>query len=170
MRGVKALSLRGFIDAHRDQLRPPVGNARVFDDGDFIIMAVGGPNRRRDFHLDPGDELFYQLQGDITLRVVEDGKVRDIPIREGEIFLLPGGIPHSPQRPPDTIGLVVERKRAEGEQDGLRWYCDACHGVVHERLFVLTDITTEIREAIEAWESDEARRTCPSCGHANPAR
>ncbi len=167
---MKAFSLSGFIDAHRDQLRPPVGNARVFDDGDFIIMAVGGPNRRRDFHLDPGDELFYQLQGDITLRVVEDGTPREIPIREGEIFLLPGGIPHSPQRPPDTIGLVVERKRAPGEEDGLRWYCDDCGGVVFEQFFPLTDITTQIRAAIEAWESDEGRRTCPTCGTVNPAK
>ena len=167
---MKAFSLTGFIDAHRDQLRPPVGNARVFDDGDFIIMAVGGPNRRRDFHLDPGDELFYQLQGDITLRVVEDGTPRDIPIREGEIFLLPGGIPHSPQRPPDTIGLVVERKRVPGEEDGLRWYCERCHGVVFEQFFALTDITTQIRAAIEAWESDEGRRTCPTCGTVNPAK
>jgi 3-hydroxyanthranilate 3,4-dioxygenase len=157
------IDLQSFIAEHRDKLRPPVGNVCLYD-GDFIVMCVGGPNRRRDFHIDPGPELFYQLQGDIVLRVYEDGAMRDVEIREGEMYLLPARTPHSPQRPPDTIGLVVERKRGPDEPDALRWYCDACGEVVHEQTFALTDITTQIRAAIEAWEADEARRTCPSCG------
>jgi 3-hydroxyanthranilate 3,4-dioxygenase len=167
---VKAFGLQGFIDAHRHELQPPVGNARVFDDGDFIVMAVGGPNRRRDYHLDPGDELFYQLEGDIVLRVMQDGQPKDLPILQGQMLLLPAGVPHSPQRPAGTVGLVVERRRRPEETDGFRWYCDACGGVVHERFFALTDITTQIRETIEAWEASDAIRTCPDCGTLAPAR
>lgn len=159
------LDLAAWIEDHRDQLRPPVGNARVFDDGDFIVMAVGGPNRRKDFHIDPGDELFHQLQGTMTLRVMEEAGPRDIEIPAGGMLLLPAGVPHCPIRPADTIGLVVERRRHDGERDGLRWYCDACHEVLHETSFVLTDITTQLREAIETWSGDVALRTCRACGH-----
>ena len=162
---MRAIDLSAWVEQHRDQLRPPVGNARIFEDGDFIIMAVGGPNRRKDFHIDPGDELFLQLEGDIVLRVEDDGALRDVAIAQGQMFLLPAGVPHSPQRPENTIGLVVERKRTGSEQDGLRWYCDRCGEVIHETFFVLTDITTQLRAAIEAWNGDPALRTCSACGH-----
>lgn len=164
------IDLAAFVERHAEALRPPVGNARVFEDGDFIVMVVGGPNRRRDFHVDPGDELFYQLQGDIIVRVALAAGIREIPIRQGELFLLPAGVPHSPQRPPETIGLVVERRRRDGERDALRWYCDGCGELVRETTFALTDITTQLRTAIEAWESSDAARTCPGCGHVAAAR
>lgn len=160
-----AIDLAGWIERHRDQLRPPVGNARVFDDGDFIIMAVGGPNRRKDFHIDPGDELFFQLVGDMVLRVERDGQLHDVPIPQGAMFLLPANVPHSPQRPPDSVGLVVERRRRPPERDGLRWYCDACQAVGHETFFELRDIATQLAEAIAAWERSELVRTCGRCGH-----
>jgi 3-hydroxyanthranilate 3,4-dioxygenase len=163
------IDLRAFIEAHAELLKPPVGNARVFADGDFIMMIVGGPNRRCDFHVDPGDELFFQIRGDIVVRVVDDQGMRDVPIAEGEMFLVPGGVPHSPQRPADTVGLVVERRRQPGEEDELRWYCDACGAIVHRACMVLTDITTQIKDAIEAWESDASVRTCDACGTVAPA-
>ena len=162
---MRAIDLAAWVEQHRDELQPPVGNARIFEDGDFIIMAVGGPNRRKDFHIDPGDELFLQLEGDIVLRVERDGALTDVAIRQGGMFLLPAGVPHSPQRPEGTIGLVVERKRTGTEQDGLRWYCDRCGEVIHETFFALTDITTQLRAAIEAWNADRALRTCGACGH-----
>ena len=157
-------NLRRFIADKRDLLRPPVGNARIFEDGDFIVMVVGGPNDRRDYHIDPGEELFYQLEGDIVLRVLEGGAPRDITIREGEVFLLPAGVPHSPQRGPDTVGLVIERRRQEGEVDALRWLCERCGAVTHEHSFVLADITTELTAAIQRVRDDVDLRTCGACG------
>jgi len=157
-------NLRRFIDDKRELLRPPVGNTRVFEDGDFIVMVVGGPNSRRDYHIDPGDELFYQIEGDIILRVLDDDAPRDVPIREGEVFLLPAGVPHSPQRGPNTIGLVVERRRGDGELDVLRWLCDSCSAVIHEHRFALADITTQLATALERVRDDLDLRTCTACG------
>ncbi len=103
-------NFKKWIDEHRHLLKPPVGNQMVWQDRDFIVMVVGGPNSRTDFHIDESEEFFYQLEGDINLRIIEDGKPRDMPIREGDIFLLPPKVPHSPQRPAGTVGLVIERK------------------------------------------------------------
>jgi 3-hydroxyanthranilate 3,4-dioxygenase len=161
---VNAIDLRAWIERNRDQLRPPVGNARVFEDGDFIVMVVGGPNARKDFHVDPGDELFFQIEGNIVLEVIEDGHRRAIEIAEGGMLLLPGGVPHSPQRPAGTVGLVVERRRRAGERDVFRWYCENCDALVHEVGFGLHDIATQIRDAIESLRARPEDRTCRSCG------
>ena len=118
------LNLMGWIEENRHLLEPPVGNALVWKDTEFNVMIVGGPNTRKDYHIDPGEEFFYQLEGDMILKVMEEGKPRDIPIKEGEILLLPANVPHSPQRFPDTVGLVLERRRTENEKDHLRWYCE----------------------------------------------
>ena len=110
-RELRAFNFKRWIDEHRHLLKPPVGNKLVFTDSEFIIMVVGGPNARRDFHVDPGEEFFYQLEGGITLATVQDGKRVDIAIGEGDIFLLPPNMPHSPSRPANTVGLVIERTR-----------------------------------------------------------
>jgi len=136
----------------------------VWRDGEFLVMVVGGPNRRKDFHIEDGEEFFYQIEGDITVRVIEDGKVKDIPIREGEIFLLPAGVPHSPQRPANTVGLVVERQRKEDELDHLRWYCEKCGEVLHDASFPLQDLATQLKPIIEGYFADESLRTCKKCG------
>ncbi|MBL4683798.1 MAG: 3-hydroxyanthranilate 3,4-dioxygenase [Nannocystaceae bacterium] len=168
---MRAIDLAGWIERHRDQLRPPVGNARLFEDGDFIIMVVGGPNRRQDFHIDPGEELFFQLTGDMVLRVADgDGALSEVAVPQGSMFLLPAGVPHSPQRPVDSVGLVVERKRSPGERDGLRWYCERCEAPLHEVFFELLDITTQLGAAIHAWEREPAHRTCAACGHRTEPR
>lgn len=164
MAQLKAFSLEAWIETHRAELKPPVGNRRLFSEGDFIIMAVGGPNRRKDFHLDPGDEFFHQLEGDMLLRVVEDGRVRDVPIREGEVLLLPANVPHSPQRPPNTVGLVIERVRRAGELDGLAWYCERCDAQLYRELFELTDIETQFPPVFDRFYSNLAHRTCRACG------
>ncbi|XP_030045364.1 3-hydroxyanthranilate 3,4-dioxygenase-like [Microcaecilia unicolor] len=83
-------------------------------------MFVGGPNQRKDYHIEEGEELFFQVKGDICLKIIQHDKHRDIYIREGEMFLLPARIPHSPQRFADTVGLVFERERLKTETDGLR--------------------------------------------------
>lgn len=170
MSQLAAFNLSQWIEEHRELLRPPVGNARILPEGDFIVMAIGGPNLRTDYHDDPGEEIFFQLEGDMTLRVMEESGPRDIPIREGEIFLLPGRVRHSPQRPANTVGMVVERIRRPGEMDGFEWYCQSCHSLVHRREVELKSIYEDLPPVFDEYYGDQALRRCPSCGHANPGR
>ncbi len=164
MSKLTAMNLKGWIDEHRHLLKPPVGNALIWKDTEFQVMVVGGPNRRNDYHIDPGEELFYQIEGDMVLRVIEEGKPRDIPIREGDILLLPPLIPHSPQRRANTVGVVVERVRTAEEQDHLRWYCEGCWEILHDAALHVTDLTTQLKPIIENFYADAALRTCRKCG------
>lgn len=157
-------NLKAWIDQHRDLLKPPVGNKMVWSDSEFLVMIVGGPNRRKDFHVEDGEEFFLQIEGDIVLRVMEGGQQREIPIRQGEIFLLPPRIPHSPQRPAGTVGMVIERRRRAGEIDHLRWYCESCGNVLHDASFELQDLGTQLAPAIENFFANESLRTCGKCG------
>ncbi len=161
-------SFKKWIEDNRQHLKPPVGNKKVFEDSDFIIMAVGGPNSRKDYHDDPGEEFFFQVEGDMVLRVMEGGKPRDIPIREGEMFLLPSHVYHSPQRSANTVGLVVERKRKESERDGFLWFCDKCHTKLHEVTLLLQDIVKDLPPLFDGFWNDEQARTCKGCGHVMP--
>ena len=158
------INLKLWIDEHRDLLKPPVGNKMVWTDRQFLVMVVGGPNQRKDYHVEEGEEFFFQVEGDIVLKIIEDGNKRDVPIREGEMFLLPAMIPHSPQRPANTVGLVIERFREEGEHDHLRWYCESCNSVVHDAEFQLVDLGKQLKPIIETYYQDEKLRTCPKCG------
>ena len=162
-------NFQAWIEEHRHLLKPPVGNKVIWRDGAFICMVVGGPNQRTDFHVEDGPEFFYQVEGDMVLRVVEDGQHRDITIAEGEIFLLPPRVPHSPQRFEHTVGLVIERQRNPGERDGLQWYCEQCGNLLYEEFFVLEDIETQFAPVFERFYGDEHKRTCGHCGHLNPA-
>jgi 3-hydroxyanthranilate 3,4-dioxygenase len=161
---LKAFNLQAWIDEHRHVLRPPVGNKRVFRDSEFIIMVVGGPNSRKDFHVDPGEEFFYQLEGDMILATVQDGKRVDIPIRAGEVLLLPPNVPHSPQRKANTIGLVIERERRAGELDGFQWYCESCGHKLYEEFVALTDIETQMPPIFARFFGRRAHRICDVCG------
>jgi 3-hydroxyanthranilate 3,4-dioxygenase len=157
-------NLKQWVEDNRDQLKPPVGNKMVWKDNEFLVMIVGGPNRRKDFHIEDGDEFFYQIEGDITVRIMEDGKPRDIEIKEGEMFLLPAGVPHSPQRPANTVGMVIERQRKPGELDHLRWFCEGCGEVLHDAAFQLEDLGTQLKPLIENFYADDSLRTCDGCG------
>ena len=163
-----AFNLQQWIDEHRHLLKPPVANKCIVD-GDFIVMIVGGPNARTDYHHDEGPEFFYQLEGEMVLKVQEDGKVRDIPIKAGEIFYLPPRVPHSPQRPAGGIGLVIERKRLPDEKDGLLWYCEQCNTPLYSEFFALEDIETQFGAVFERFYRSKEHRTCTACGHLNPA-
>ena len=158
------LGLAAWIEDNRSLLKPPVGNKLIWSDTEFSVMVVGGPNTRKDYHIDPGEEFFYQLQGDMVLKIIEDGKPRDISIREGDIFLLPALVPHSPQRFPDTVGLVIERRRNPGETDHLCWYCEGCGTILYDESFHCTDLGTQLRPIIERFHADVSRRTCRKCG------
>jgi 3-hydroxyanthranilate 3,4-dioxygenase len=158
------INLKRWVDEHRELLKPPVGNKMIWQDAEFLVMAVGGPNQRKDFHVEDGEEFFYQVEGDITVRIIADGKVQDVKIKEGEMFLLPAGIPHSPQRPANTVGLVIERKRAEAEKDHLRWFCEKCGEMLYDASFQLVDLGKQLRPIIEQFYADESLRTCKKCG------
>jgi 3-hydroxyanthranilate 3,4-dioxygenase len=158
------INFKNWIDEHRHLLKPPVGNKMVYEDADFIIMVVGGPNARKDYHWDEGEEFFYQVEGDITLKVIDEGKQRDIPIRAGEIFLLPPRTPHSPQRPANTVGLVIERKRTEDELDGFQWYCEKCGNKLYEEYLKVTNLVTQLPPIFERFYSNNDHRTCKKCG------
>jgi 3-hydroxyanthranilate 3,4-dioxygenase len=162
----RPFNLRQWVEDNRHLLKPPVGNKQIYvENSDFIVMVVGGPNGRKDYHWEEGEELFYQLEGDIQVKIInEEGKPETIDIREGEMFLLPPRIPHSPQRPAGTVGLVLERHRNPGEVDKLLWFCEKCGNPLHEADFALRDIGTQIREAIGAYKEDVSARTCKRCG------
>lgn len=160
-----------WIDEHQHLLKPPVGNAQIWQDTDFIVTVVGGPNRRTDYHDDPLEEFFYQLRGNMVLRVRDDGKPRDIPIREGEIFLLPPHVRHSPQRPePGSLGLVIERQRPDGLVDGFEWYCPSCHARLERVEVQLKSIVKDLPPLFDRFYANEAKRTCPSCGTLHPGK
>lgn len=161
------LNLQEWIEAHRHLLKPPVGNKCLYA-GDFIVMAVGGPNARSDYHWNEGPEWFYQLEGEMVLRVQEDGAARDIPLRAGETFLLPPRIPHSPRRLPDSVGLVVERKRLPEERDGLLWFCAHCNHKLYEEYFPLVDIESDFPPVFERYYASLEHRTCERCGRVDP--
>ncbi|MBV6497243.1 MAG: 3-hydroxyanthranilate 3,4-dioxygenase [Pyrinomonadaceae bacterium] len=160
----KPFNFKQWIEEHRHLLKPPVGNSCVYSSDDFIVMVVGGPNSRKDYHWDEGEEFFYQLEGDIKVLVQEDGKAVEVPIREGEVFMLPARVPHNPIRGANTVGLVIERKRRSDELDGLLWFCENCNHKLYEEYFVLTDIVTQFQTVFEKFYSSPDLRTCDKCG------
>jgi 3-hydroxyanthranilate 3,4-dioxygenase len=160
-----------WIDDHADQLKPPVSNKQIWEGTDMIVTVVGGGNVRTDYHDDPNSEFFYQLRGDMTLRVREPGEpARDLAIREGDIFLLPPHVRHSPQRPdPDSVGLVVEYARNPGERDGFEWFCAECESLVHRVEVQLDSIVRDLPPLFDAFYRDLEARTCPACSAVHPA-
>jgi 3-hydroxyanthranilate 3,4-dioxygenase len=163
------LSLLDWIDDNREHLKPPVCNKQMFENGEFIVQVVGGPNSRTDYHVDEGPELFYQVEGEMLLKTVQDGTFVDIPIREGEIFLLPPRVPHSPQRFKDTVGIVVERQRAPHELDGFVWFCPKCANKLHEERLHVADIVKDLPPVFARFYANADARTCKRCGNVLPA-
>lgn len=165
---VAPFNFQKWIDENRHLLQPPVCNKQVFEQDDFIVMVVGGPNGRRDFHYDEGPEFFYQLEGEMELRTIQQGKRVDYPIKAGEIFLLPPKVPHSPVRFENSIGLVVERKRLAHEKDGLMWFCENCDTKLYEEYFQLTNVEKDFLPVFERFLEREEHRTCDNCGTVMP--
>ncbi len=161
----RAFNFRKWIDEHRHLLKPPVMNQVVYNESnDFIVMVVGGPNKRKDFHYNETEEFFYQLEGNIVVKIVEDGKIVDVPINEGEIFLLPARTPHSPRRPENSVGLVMEVPRPEGTLDGFQWYCENCSNLLYEEKMQVGDIVKDLPQVMEKFYANEKLRTCKKCG------
>jgi 3-hydroxyanthranilate 3,4-dioxygenase len=163
------LNLLKFIEDHKDELKPPVNNKLIWKDAELMVMLLGGPNKRRDFHVDPSEELFYQIKGSCYVEVINsEGKREVVEVKEGEMFLLPADVPHSPHRVADTIGLVIERNRAEGELEDFVWFCDQCDHEMHKVTIQLTNIELQVKEAIAGFNGSEELRTCNNCGNVMP--
>ena len=170
MNPLTTFGLWQWIEENRASFEPPVGNKVIWEDSQFTAMVIRGPNARRDFHIDPSDEIFFMLKGAMTLETLEDGKRRTRVIREGEMCLVPALTPHSPHRPADTWGLVIEIKRAPSQTESLLWLCDACDAPLHEVTMHVADIEKELKSAIEGFDASATLRTCKRCGHVQPER
>ncbi len=168
MESLTAFNFKQWIDDHRHLLKPPVCNQQVFEENDFIVMVVGGPNSRTDYHYDEGPEFFYQLEGEMLLKTMQGGKRVDIQIGEGEILLLPPKVPHSPQRYANTVGLVVERKRRDNELDGFMWFCDNCDHLLYEEYLYVDDIVGQLPSIFDRFYNSKKNRTCKHCSTEMP--
>jgi len=160
---VSPLNFKDWINENRHLLKPPVGNKVVWKDGDFIIMVVGGPNSRKDYHYNETPEFFYQVEGDMILKIIDNGKAVDVHIKEGDIYLLPPKVPHSPQRSANTVGLVIEYPRDESMMDALEWYCEHCNTQLYREEFTLDNIETDMPGIFDKYYSDLEKRTCTNC-------
>jgi 3-hydroxyanthranilate 3,4-dioxygenase len=158
------INLPQWIEQHRALLKPPVCNKQVFEYDDFIVMIVGGPNNRTDYHYNETPELFYQLEGDMVLRVVDGQEFKEINIKAGELFLLPPKMLHSPQRFANSIGLVVEQKRAPQQQDALVWFCPDCHQQLYRENFTLANIEQDLPKVFTNFYQNPQHCTCAKCG------
>jgi 3-hydroxyanthranilate 3,4-dioxygenase len=172
----KALNLRRWVEEHQHLLKPPVGNKLIFEDANTIVMAVGGPNARTDYHDDPVEEYFYQLKGDMVLRVMEEAgrPPVEVPIREGDVLLLPAHTRHSPQRPvPGSVGIVVEPQRRGDDMDAFEWYCLECHQLVYRFEYPLRkvgEIVSVMPPLFDKFYADVNLRKCGHCGAVHPGR
>lgn len=165
-----AFGLWEWVAKHRHAFEPPVGNKVIWEDSQFTAMIVRGPNARRDFHVDPSDEIFFMLKGAMDLEFMQDGKRHHQTIREGELLLVPALVPHSPHRPADTWGLVVEVKRRPEQTESLRWFCERCDALLHEMTMHVADIEQQLKAAIERFDGSPELRTCRRCGFVQPER
>lgn len=171
MSQLRAFNFKGWIEEHRHLLKPPVGNKMVFEDADLMVTVVGGPNKRTDYHDDPVEEFFYQIEGHMVLKLYDGETFYDVPIREGEIFLLPPHVRHSPQRPQEgSVGLVIEPKRPVGAVDAIEWYCFKCGTRVHRAELHLTSIVDDLPPVYQAFYGDTDARTCGNCGEVHPGK
>ncbi len=171
MSKLSAFNFKGWIEENRHLLKPPVGNQQIWEDADMMVTVVGGPNKRTDYHDDPVEEFFYQISGDMVLKLYDGNEFYDVPIREGEIFLLPPHMRHSPQRPQiGSIGLVIEPKRPEGAKDAIEWYCFDCGTLVHRAELILQSIVRDLPPVYDTFYADIGARTCPDCGVVHPGK
>ena len=166
------INFDGWIQAHADRLKPPVGNQQIWPNSDLLCTVVGGPNQRTDFHVDPLEEYFHQFKGNASLLIADRGKFERIVLREGDVFLLPAYVRHSPQRPePGSLCTVIERARPAALLDAFEWYCANCGGLVARREVQLQSIVDDLPKAFASfYGTTDAERTCPHCGMLHPGR
>ena len=165
-----ALDLMQWIAENPDKLKPPIGAKTIFRGDDFMVTVVGGPNARTDYHVNPTEEFFFQLKGTMCLRIQHEGKPHDIVVPEGHIYLLAPNVPHAPQRPENTVGLILERIRKGDMLDTHRWYCENCNDVLFSRTAKIDVLERDMPPIFEAYYGDPDNQVCKACGHHNPGR
>ena len=171
MSRLSAFNFNKWIEDNKKFLNPPVGNKKVFQDSELMVTVVGGPNKRTDYHDDPVEEFFYQLRGNMILKLFDGKEFYDLPINEGDVFLLPPHVRHSPQRPEEgSVGLVIEPIRPEGLLDGIEWYCFSCGDLVHRSEVDLVSIVDDFPPIYKKFYESEKNRTCQSCGEIHPGK
>ena len=166
------INFNHWVDAHAHLLKPPVGNQQIWKNSDLICTVVGGPNQRTDFHVDPFEEYFHQFKGNASVLIADRGKIERIHLREGDVFLLPAFVRHSPQRPEaGSLCTVIERNRPAGEIDAFEWYCAQCAHLVARRELQLDSIVEDLPKAFASfYDTSDAERTCSQCGSVHPGR
>jgi 3-hydroxyanthranilate 3,4-dioxygenase len=168
--GPTAFNLMQWIAENPDKLKPPLGAKTVFREDDFMVTVVGGPNARTDYHVNPTEEFFFQIKGDVAIRIQHNGKPHDVELPEGSIYLLPANVPHAPRRGPDTVGLIVERIRKDGMTDTHRWYCEKCNGVLFEKTVRIEILERDMPPVFEAYYGNPDNQVCTTCGHRSQGR
>ncbi len=170
MDALSTFHLKRWVEENAHLFSPPFKTNRLLvHHKDFLVMILRGPNTRLDFHIEPGDEFFYQVEGDMELHLKPEGRRREVVhIREGEIFVCPGGLPHSPRRPENTWGLVIERKRKPDENEEFVWFCEKCDAKVLARSVVQGDVGGQVGKVYAEFNADPALRTCSACGYTFP--
>jgi 3-hydroxyanthranilate 3,4-dioxygenase len=163
--------LKQWIKENEHHFSPPYKTNRlIIHHEEFLVMILRGPNTRLDFHVEPGEEFFYQIEGDIELHIKPENERRQIvKIQEGEIFVCPGDLAHSPRRGPNTWGLVIERKRQRDEKEQFVWFCEQCDEMVMRETVGQGDIPARVTRIYEKFNADAGARTCKNCGYVFPA-
>ena len=158
---LKGFNLQQWIDENRGNW----GQRRViWEDSDFIAFVTRGPNRRKDFHINPGDEIFYQLEGELNLNYLgKERKAELALLKAGDLFLLPANVPHSPRRADGSWTLVVERTRQSKEQDRFIWICEECGNTLHETTVRFNEPSDAVATATAAMKADPKLATCSRC-------
>jgi 3-hydroxyanthranilate 3,4-dioxygenase len=163
--------IQQWISENGDKLKPPVGGETLWKDSKLMITVVGGPNKRTDYHIDAFEEFFYQIKGDIVLRIQEDGKARDVEVKEGDVFLLPANVPHAPMRPAGTVGMIAEIRREKDDPlDGFAWFCEKCNHQMFRQDAYIEVLERDMPPIFEAFYADPENQVCDACGHVNPGR
>jgi 3-hydroxyanthranilate 3,4-dioxygenase len=163
--------IQQWISENGDKLKPPVGGETLWKDSKLMITVVGGPNKRTDYHIDAFEEFFYQIKGDIVLRIQEDGKARDVEVKEGDVFLLPAYVPHAPMRPAGTVGMIAEIRREKDDPlDGFAWFCEKCNHQMFRQDAYIEVLERDMPPIFEAFYADPENQVCDACGHVNPGR
>ncbi|ROS01684.1 3-hydroxyanthranilate 3,4-dioxygenase [Sinobacterium caligoides] len=166
-----AFNFQAWLKENEHRLKPPVNNQLVWEETDLMVTVVGGPNSRSDYHIDPVEEFFYQFKGNSFVRIMGDDGPYDMPLKEGDIFLMPPRVPHSPQRPEEgSLCLVIEPKRPDGQLDAFEWYCESCNYLVHRVEVQLKSIVDDLPPLFKAFADNEELRRCNHCGELHPGK
>lgn len=143
----------------------------LWQEAETLAFVARGREYRSEFHINPCDEVMYQIKGEMRLHYrTPEGKEEVAVLPEGSVIHTPAGIPHSPRFPPDAFALILERKRREGEVDRFQWYCPSCDALLHEETCVVADYRTDpVSQAYKRFFDSLEYRTCKKCGDVMPA-